>query len=106
MKKIPDEEDKKTVMLMENRKRKGRLGSGALGPNSDPNPEVPLKIISRIKHKTSPKFKKFINMLDDRSTGVKTAESIVKELGSSPPPSRPRSRLSSTPWTRLPSLCP
>ena len=39
MKKIPDEEDKKTVMLMENRKRKGRLGSGALGPNSDPNPE-------------------------------------------------------------------
>ena len=28
MKKIPDEEDKKTVMLMENMKRKGRLGSG------------------------------------------------------------------------------
>ena len=29
VKKISDEEDRKTVMLMENRKRKGRLGSGA-----------------------------------------------------------------------------
>ena len=81
MKKIPDEEDKKTVMLMENRKRKGRLGSGALGPNSDPNPEVPLKIIIKMKHTKVPKF---INMLDDRVTGVKTAESILKELGVKP----------------------
>ena len=40
MKKLPDEEDRKTVMMKESRKRKGRLGSGALGPNSDPNPGV------------------------------------------------------------------
>ena len=40
-------------------------------------------------------------MLDDRVTGVKTAESIVKELGSSPP-SRPRSTPSSTPWPDSP----
>ena len=40
MKKLPDEEDRKTVMMKESRKRKGRLGSGALEPNSDPNPGV------------------------------------------------------------------
>ena len=40
-------------------------------------------------------------MLDDRVSGVKTAESIVKELGSSPP-SRPRSTPSSTPWPDSP----
>ena len=66
---------------MENSKRKGRLGFGALGPYNDPNPEVPLKMISGIKHTTVPEF---INMLDDRVTGVRT-ESIVMELESGPP---------------------
>ena len=50
IKKLPDKENRKTVKLMENSKKKGRLGFGALGPNNDPNPEVPLKIIIKIKH--------------------------------------------------------
>ena len=78
MKKLPDEEVRKTVMLMGSRKRKGRLESGALGPNIDPNPEVPLKMITGIKLTTVPKSIKSINMLDNRVSGVKTARSIVK----------------------------
>ena len=94
MQKLPDEEVRKTVMLMGSRKRKGRLESGALGPNIDPNPEVPLKMIIGMKQTTVPKS---INMLDNGVTGVKTVGSIVMELESSPPPS-PRSTPSSTPW--------
>ena len=98
MKKLPDEEVRKTVMLMGSRKRKGRLESGALGPNIDPNPEVPLKMIIGMKQTTVPKS---INMLDNGVTGVKTVGSIVMELESSPPP-RPRSTPSSTPWPAPP----
>ena len=87
-------------MMMECRKWKGRLGSGALGPNNDPNPEVPLKIVNGIKHTAVPTF---INILHDKVTGVGTAKSIVMEmeLGSGPPP-RPRSMPSSTPWPGSP----
>ena len=70
VKKLPDEEDRKS------RKRKGRLGSGALGPHSDPNTEVPLKSVSGIKHNTVQTFK---NILSDKITGVRTVKSIVME---------------------------
>jgi hypothetical protein len=90
VKNLPDEEDKKTAMMKESRKRKGRLGSEALGANNDPNSKVTLKMISGIKCKTVPTF---INMLDDKVTWVK---SIMMELGSGPP-LRPRSTPSSTP---------
>ena len=61
-------------MLME---MKGGLGSGALGPNIDPNPDVPLKRIIKIKQTSVPEP---LYMLVNRVTGAKTGESIVMEL--------------------------
>ena len=74
-KKLLEEENaRKTAMLMG---RKGGLGSGALGPNIDPNPDVPLKRIIKIKQTSVPEP---LYMLVNRVTGAKTGESIVMEL--------------------------